>query len=139
MAPLSVHFAEFHRQNALTIFGRHADQRRNPHPENCARPANGNCGSNAANITSAHCRRKRRHQRGEGRNIAFLARVALACQLANGIGQFYDRHETKPHHQIKPGTQQQYQNWWILHRIRAPDIRVGQLNKALQIHYAVLD
>lgn len=54
--------AEFCRQNALGIYGHHAEKRRNPHPDDRARAADQDCRRNAQNIPRAERAGKRRRQ-----------------------------------------------------------------------------
>ena len=68
-----VDLAEVHREEHLGILGRHADQRRHPHPEQRARPPERDRGGDAGDVAGADGGRERRHQRGVGTDLALGA------------------------------------------------------------------
>lgn len=61
--------AEFCRQNALGIYGHHAEKCRNPHPDDRARAADQNCRRNTQNIPRCRASRQATPSRTEMRKI----------------------------------------------------------------------
>ena len=65
-------------KRAFEIARRHADKADNPHPEDCARPAQCQCCSNAGNIPPANTPRHGQRKRLEGGRLVGFVLEALA-------------------------------------------------------------
>ena len=78
-----------------------------PHPENCARTAQGNCGSNARYISSANTARGRNHKRLKRRNGLFTIDMFLFRNLPKHVFQITNLHALGSDREINTGNDKQ--------------------------------
>ena len=107
--------AKMHGQGSLAELGGHADDCNGPHPEQRARTAKEQRGSDPGNIARAHRGRQRRHQRVEGADIALGGALASAPEHFEAEAQLALRQQLQAQGQIQAGAGQQGQH------CRAPD------------------
>ena len=79
LTPLVAHTI-VHREQRLGVLGRHPDQPRHPHPEECARPSGRDRGRDAGDIPGADGRGECGHERLEVRDLPDAVRVAALDQ-----------------------------------------------------------
>jgi hypothetical protein len=108
-ATLHVHPAVRLRQRDFRELHRHPEQRRHPHPEQCARAAPVDGNGHTRNVADANRRRQRRGQRLEVRDITLHLRVVI---LARGDSESMtkppDLDEAQPKSQEEPRPEQCY-------------------------------
>ena len=89
----------------LRKFGAHTQQRRAPHPEHCARPADGDSARNARNVARAH-RACQRRADGLERRHCTVRGILFAEHTPDGsfdrIREFADLQKARPHTEQQP-------------------------------------
>ena len=101
-------FAVFHRQRAGGKLGRHANQRRDPHPEN--RPRSSGCDGrcHACNVAGSDGGRKRGRQCLEVRDVAvLLGLIIFSNDASDGMGKVTHLHEQETEGEKESGAYQQ--------------------------------
>ena len=108
--------AELHREQALGVFGRHAEQGGNPHPEHGARAAGDDCGRHADDVAGADGRGKGGAQSAERRHLAGRVLAFLVFQhVAQGARQLAELQAAQAHGQKNAAEQDEH------HQGHAPD------------------
>ena len=96
---------KMYSERDLRKFGAHTQQRRAPHPEHCARPADGDSARNARNVARAHRARQRRAD-GLERRHRTVRGILFAEHTPDGgfdcIREFADLQKTRPHTEQQP-------------------------------------
>ena len=119
--------AELHREQALGVFGRHAEQGGNPHPEHGARAAGDDCGRHADDVAGADGRGKRGAQSAERRHFAGRVLAFLVFQhVAQGARQLAELQTAQAHGQKNAAEQDEH------HQGHAPDEAIDGIEHVVE-------
>ena len=119
--------AEFHGKQTLGVFGRHAEQGGNPHPEHGARAASDDCGRHADDVAGADGRGKSGAQSAERRYLAGRVLAFLVFQhVAQGARQLAELQAAQAHGQKNAAEQDEH------HQGHAPDEAVDGIEHVVE-------
>ena len=104
---VGIDFAVFDREDAFGELCRHAEKRRQPHPEHGARSARDDRRRHSHDIARAYRRREGGAERAEAGNFA-LAAAFLGEHIAERARQADERQKDQPHGEIYPHAQNEY-------------------------------
>ncbi|MDZ7599654.1 MAG: hypothetical protein U5J82_15550 [Desulfobacterales bacterium] len=101
-----------HGQNRFPIFGGHADQAGDPHPEQGSRSTGGNGRCYAGNVAGPDGGRQGGHQGLKMRDVARLVGIFLPLhqRQPKGVPQFSELQAPQDDGQIESGTDEKYQH-----------------------------
>ena len=106
--------SKMYSERDLRKFGAHTQQRRAPHPEHCARPADGDSARNARNVARAHRARQRRAD-GLERRHRTVRGILFAEHTPDGgfdrIREFADLQKARPHTEQQPHADDAHHGW----------------------------
>src|SRR5690606_4738765 len=110
-AAVFVALAKFHGNDDFSIFRRHADQRRHPHPAHGTRSTEGDRGCNAHDVAHTYGCRKAGHQGRERTHFttAFIA-AAAAPDHAEAGADHANGHSAQTNLQVQASAENQHQH-----------------------------
>ena len=103
---VSVFLTEANSEARFGVGRSHAEDRRDPHPEDGTGPTQGYGRGHAGKITRADLAGQGRRERLPGRDFALTAPLAAAPELAESREQATQRAKAQPHHEVQAGAQQ---------------------------------
>ena len=109
---MGIALAVFYRQQYLGIFGGHAQQSRDPQPEDGTRTTQCDGRRDTGDITGTYCGSQSSRQRLEGRDFTLLGFVLMehfADGVLHGIAELPELEAPEHHRQDNAGTHQQHQ------------------------------
>ena len=113
--PVGIHFAVFDGEQALRVFGRHAEKGGEPHPKQRARPARDDRRRHADDVARADGGGKRRAQRAEARH--FARALLLLEHVLERARQFADGQKHQPHGEIDAHPEDEHDKGDAPHKI----------------------
>ena len=121
------------RADRFGVLRRHAEERDQPHVEDCARAAERNRGRDSGDVPGAHGGRERRHERVEGLDLALAGGAALVEEQAKAVAHLAPGHEHEAEGEQHAGHAQDAE-----HR-RSPGEGVDRVNHRVQsFHWSLL-
>ncbi len=122
---LGVALTEFHRQQHLGVLGRHAQQGRDPQPEDGAGAAQGDGGGDPGDVAGTHGGRQGGGQGLEGCDLALLGRLLgkhLANGVLHGVAELPELEPLEPHRQNDACAHEQHQGGYAPYDVVQPTV-----------------